>query len=386
MALFVGLLIGSTSGNLQVPASRFALRVSRGGGRVSAIANPNTQVVDIGLATRIPSGGVAASAPSTTSTIARTIGNVFNSLSIVTVVLLFYYYFQVSKHPGCLPWSTSCDSKPFDPEWWKDGFCIRNQGKLFTSTHAFCLYIDLALTWLLKTLLTKHDVQIKQLGLQNEYLNPMILWSTIIHGIGHFTLSYLDYKGFPSDPTGPISPALYIVNFVVYFALFASLYLASSPKFEWLDPNDPNTLAKIRVVDAVAIVLAFLSALLMDTKPFLNIDTSFTAVQTLTITYAAMIQLFLYPKEQKGFAYASFAGIVTFALNIVGWVIALDCTLPKVFGFNIYRLFGHIWFDGYLGSSYIIFLLTALKFMKPPSPILAGAQRRAARVVQTKRK
>jgi hypothetical protein len=99
-----------------------------------------------------------------------------------------------------------------------------------------------------------------------------------------------------------------------------------------------------------------------------------------------MIQLFLYPKEQKGFAYASFAGIVTFALNIVGWVIALDCTLPKVFGFNIYRLFGHIWFDGYLGSSYIIFLLTALKFMKPPSPILAGAQRRAARVVQTKRK
>jgi hypothetical protein len=235
----------------------------------------------------------------------------------------------------------------FDREWQREGFCVTNRNQPVLSSHAICLYVDLAFALLMAALYWpyRHRVELQHANL----LISMNALGTIGHGIAHGAIAYhmmlSQSSGEDHDTKGDV-----VAEQQVKDEAASQLDRLVFPVLIWLPlmkatlPNAPLAVVAVSAWVANGVVTSLPSKM------------GFAAVQTILLVAFSLNQLLRPRVEKMDLHYSLFAWMVSFPVTLVGWMESTQCT-----AFVRNALYGHVVYDAYISLSAIAFYMLCIR-------------------------
>mmetsp|Transcript_9379 Transcript_9379/g.12337 ORF Transcript_9379/g.12337 Transcript_9379/m.12337 type:complete len:292 (+) Transcript_9379:97-972(+) len=267
-----------------------------------------------------------AAFPKKSGSKSQLVGNMLHAISLINVCTFAL----------CVVLFAHGDSPVFDKLWTKEGFCVANSGMNYWTSHDLCLYADLSLAGIIGILVTCLRSQ-EGMGSANDLVSISALMGIVGHGIGHGALAYNQRTVTTEDS---LKTANDVDNFSLKFLFRALPFL-----FFWFG------LLKASMKNVSNLRILFMSILSLIALDKLPDHFGFTFVQTVLMVAFSFDQLSR-PKEDKDYAYALYAALVSLPVGMIGWIESLQCT-NFVINYG-----GHLIYDAYIPFGIILFYLT----------------------------
>ena len=255
----------------------------------------------------------------------ETKGNILHS-SILAAGLLYaasVVYFTQSGRTGI-----------FDESWRKDGFCIQNKDVPYWSSFDTCFYVDVLFSAILGCLYLSWR---SRPGMEycSEYV-PMIIASTVGHGLAHEAMAYNFRSGATKGYTsGQMSDALFWQTLAFCVLFWLPLLKAALPKLSY------------STVAILAAVVTYGPMLFGE----LPVEHRFAYVQTVVTVAFHVSQLMLNSKEKQRREYWSMPLIAALPPIVTAWNEALGCNA------FFRRMGGHVLYDASIIIGFIVFYM-----------------------------
>jgi hypothetical protein len=222
----------------------------------------------------------------------------------------------------------------FDTLWMQEGFCVTNRENPIISSHAVCLYVDVALAVVLAVMYWRHR-HWEELKHANSLVTTNV-FGIIGHGIAHGAIAY-HKQGLllQSSTTSAAEPNVTTPTLLSGFVF---------PVLFWLP------LMKAALPNAHNAVVGVMACLANWTVLRLPENLGFTGVQTILMLTFSLNQLLRPAEEKMDLHFSLYAWIVSFPVTLVGWMESTQCS---VFVKN--SLYGHVAYDAYIVVSVIAF-------------------------------
>mmetsp|Transcript_23023 Transcript_23023/g.38058 ORF Transcript_23023/g.38058 Transcript_23023/m.38058 type:complete len:289 (+) Transcript_23023:64-930(+) len=274
----------------------------------------------------------------------RAIGNSLHVVNILNIALygLLLYKYGNDANAGVV----------FDEEWLKEGFCLPHEERNFRTTHDLSGYLMVALAsmgFLIHGYL-RHQAEKEGRNTSMAPADQLTFWALIGalgHAAGHFIISNAKRHEFypPSDER--------FIDDLMRSTLPEAIMKAGPgyPLF-WIP------LVKTYMMNTARDRVALLALVFQFGIFFVPVKFAFSYTQAVLFGGMSIDQLLMGRKE-KGFEYAFWPLLTVIPNSIFAWVESTTCTS----GF-VMKHHGHIVYDFYMVSSYIVFYVVCWIRMK----------------------
>lgn len=265
-----------------------------------------------------------------------TIGNILhvsNLINIGVYATLLYKY------------GNSSGGEVFDEEWLKAGFCLPHGDEHYRTTHDLSGYIMVAIA--LAGIVLQQYLSRRQAGSGGagsmEKADSLAFWALIGalgHASGHFIISNAIRRDFYPPAEERFIDDLMRSSIPEAIGKAGPAY----PLF-WVP------LVKTYMMNTARNRVAWVALLLHVAGMFVQVKFGFSYTQAVLFGGMSIDQLML-DKKDKGFEYALWPLITTLPNGIFSWVESVTCTSSFLM-----QEHGHLVYDVYMASSYIVFYL-----------------------------
>lgn len=247
------------------------------------------------------------------------------------------------------------DGDFFDPSWLKEGFCIHQHDVPFWTTHDLSGYAMLAISifgLLLLLILKKVRLRGTNAPVGMEMANKLAFWAligAIGHGGGHLLITNAKRNGtYPVGDMRGLDALLadkgareiilrivreLIPGYLLFWVPLVKTYMINTPK------NKVILLAALIQIGAMQLQAKF----------------AFAFTQMVFFAGLSFDQLLFVPQTDKGFEYALWPLVTVIPSTALSWWESTSCTTSVIM-----RDYGHVIYDTFMASSYILYYLICL--------------------------
>lgn len=230
----------------------------------------------------------------------------------------------------------------FDEEWLKAGFCLPHGDEHYRTTHDLSGYVMVAIALMGIALQKYLSSKAKDGRLQKA--DSLAFWA-LVGALGHASGHFIIANAIRMDFYPP--PDERFIDDLVKSSSIAEGIMKAGPGYPlfWMP------LVKTYMMNTAKNRVAGLAFIINIGALFVPVKFGFSYTQAVLFAGMSIDQLMI-RKKDKGFEYALWPLITTIPNGVFSWVESVTCTSSFLM-----REHGHLVYDIYMASSYIVFYL-----------------------------